>query len=431
VSTATPAGGDRSGRRLLMVAPEYPPATGGMETHAAETARRLRDRGHRVTVLTRAGQGPAPDGCVPAEAILDRRFDRALRAIARRAHEEQAEALLVMNAGYAPTALHPGGPRPPILVRTVGNDAYGAWHGPRLPLRFLFWRLPHARPDSLGARLRRRDQDRRVAAALAGLKRCAAILCNSRYTQGRLESLGVERRRLRLLVGGVDPGAYHPGPEPRRFDAAAPVLGTAGRLKPIKGFGTAIEALANLRRRGVAARLLVAGSGPDEAALHAQAASPGLDGAVEFLGDLAAERMPDFFRRLDLYLQPSIEVRHEQSGIVQAESMGRALLEAQASGVPVVASRTGGIPDVVEDDRTGRLVPPGDAGALAQAIEILCGDPGARARLSEAARRAVVERFSWDAVVRETESEIERAIAAASGGGRRRGPEANRLDLPA
>jgi phosphatidyl-myo-inositol dimannoside synthase len=395
-----------------MVAPEYPPATGGMETHAGETARRLRDRGHRVTVLTRAGQRPAPAGAVPAEAILDRRFGRARRAIVRRAREERAEAILLMNAGYAPIAALSAPHSLPVLARTVGNDAYGAWHGPRLPLRFLFWRLPHAQPASLGARLRRRDQEQRVAAVLAGLQRCAAILCNSRYTQGRLASLGVDAGRLRLLVGGVDPDAYHPGPEPRRFDAAAPVLGTAGRLKPIKGFGTAIEALAILRRRGIAARLLVAGSGPDEATLRARAGAERLDGAVEFLGDLPADRMPEFFRRLDVYLQPSIEVRHEQSGAVQAESMGRALLEAQASGVPVVASRSGGILDVVEEDRTGRLVPPGDAAALAVAVAALCGDPAARARLADAGRRAVEERFSWDAVVRETEREIERAIAA-------------------
>src|SRR6185503_5769621 len=316
-----------TGLNLLVVAPEYPPATGGMETHAAETARRLRARGHRVTVLTRRGPGSAPAGCVAAEPLLDRRFEVALRRIERRARETGAQAILLMNAAYAPIAERFGPDRPPVVVRTVGNDAYGAWHGPRLPLRFLFWRLPHRDPGSLGARLRRLDQERRVAAVVAGLSRCEAILCNSRYSLQRLRGLGLPAASLRLLVGGVDPETYRP--DGARRPGAAPVLGTAGRLKRIKGFATALEALALLARRGEGARLLIAGTGPDEAALRTRAESLGLGASVEFLGDLEAGAMPAFYRRLDLYLQPSVEVRHESSGVVQAESMGRALLEAQ------------------------------------------------------------------------------------------------------
>jgi glycosyltransferase involved in cell wall biosynthesis len=136
--------------------------------------------------------------------------------------------------------------------------------------------------------------------------------------------------------------------------------------------------------------------------------------------------MPDFYRRIDLYLQPSIEIRHEASSMAQAESMGRAILEAQASGVPVVASRSGGIGDIVEDGRSGLLVPPGEAGPLAAAIARLCAEADLRERLAGEARRAVLERFSWDAVVEGTE----RAIAAVLGGGRR-GTEAHGVHLPA
>lgn len=410
---------------LLVVAPEYPPATGGMETHAKETARRLEARGHRVTVLTRSGQGAAPAGCVAAEPILDRRFGVALRRIERRARETSAQVILLMNAAYAPIAGRLGASGPPVVARTVGNDVYGAWHGPRLPLRFLFWRLPHGDPGSFGARLRRLDQERRVGAVVAGLGRCEAILCNSRYVLERLRGLGLPAASLRLLVGGVDPDAFRP--DDARPPGAPIVLGTAGRLKPIKGFATALEALATLARRGRRGRLIVAGTGPDEAVLRERSRSLGLDASVEFLGDLNASAMPGFFRRLDLYLQPSIEIRHESSGVAQAESMGRALLEAQASGVPVIASRTGGIPDVVEHERTGLLVPPGDAEHLAEAIERLAADAETRRRLAAAARQRVLERFSWDAVVRETEAAIEAALGARRDG--RPGAEADRVSL--
>jgi phosphatidylinositol alpha-1,6-mannosyltransferase len=411
--------------RLLLVAPEYPPATGGMETHAGETARRLAARGHKVTVITSASDlPPAEGGTVAVEPRLDRRFGRARRLIASRARALRADAILLMNAGYAPIALHDGPALPPILSRTVGNDAYGAWQGPRLPLRFLFWRLPHARPGSWGARLRRLDQDRRVRAVLAGLSRCDVVLCNSTYTRSRLEGLGLPTARLGLLVGGVDPERYRPGPSRAAAALDRPVLGTAGRLKPIKGFEVALEATARLRTAGRAARLLLAGAGPEEERLRTLATRLGLDGAVEFLGDIEAGAMPDFYRRLDVYLQPSVEIRHEATGLPQAESMGRALLEAQASGVPVVASRSGGIPDVIEEGRSGLLVAPGRPEALADAIARLCEDRETRTRLVAEARRSVVERFSWDAVVRETE----RAVAAAVLR-RRGGAEADGVDL--
>jgi starch synthase len=116
-----------------------------------------------------------------------------------------------------------------------------------------------------------------------------------------------------------------------------------------------------------------------------------------------------FYQGLDLYLQPSVEVRHESSGIVQVETMGRAICEAAACEVPVVASRTGGIPDVVENGVTGRLVPGGDPQALAAAVVDLLASPPERRRLGEAGRRLAVDRFSWEAVVRETERHLEEA----------------------
>ena len=190
------------------------------------------------------------------------------------------------------------------------------------------------------------------------------------------------------------------------------MLGTAGRLKPIKGFDVALEAAARLRALGLRPRLVVAGSGPEEQRLRERGAELGLGEALEFLGDQPAEAMPAFYRRLDFYLQPSVAVRHEATGLAQEESMGRAILEAQASGVPVVASRTGGIPDVVEDGGTGVLVPPGDAGRLAEAIAELAADTERRWRLAATARRSVEERFSWDAVVGATEAAIASVLRA-------------------
>jgi glycosyltransferase involved in cell wall biosynthesis len=379
-----------------------------MEIHAGETARGLAHRGHQVHVLTNVGRDPWPgDDRVTVHSILTRDYRAALRRIHGAARHLRADAGLVMNAGFAPIALRSRDFGPPIVVRTAGNDAYGAWHGPRLPLRFLFWRLPHRHPGSLGARLRRCDQDRRVAAILDGLARCERILCNSRYSFDRLRGLGVPGERLRLLVGGVDTERFQPVATGAGVVRTGPaVLGIAARLKPIKGLAVALDMMAILATRGHDAILRIAGSGPLGTELRARTGELGIDDRVEFVGDLGPDAMVEFYRGLDLYLQPSVEMRHEASGMPQAESMGRGLCEAQACGIPVVASRSGGIPDVVLDGVTGRLAPPGDAEALALTVIELLRSPETRGGMGLAGRRLMVERFTWKVIVRETERHL-------------------------
>lgn len=142
----------------------------------------------------------------------------------------------------------------------------------------------------------------------------------------------------------------------------------------------------------------------------------GIEGRVDFVGDLPADAMPAFYRGLDLYLQPSVEVVHEASRMPQAESMGRGLCEAQSSGLPVVASRSGGIPEVVVDGVTGRLVDSGDPKALAAAVLDCMDSPEARRRMGRAGRRLMIDRFSWEAIVGETERCLIEALGRRHGG---------------
>jgi glycosyltransferase involved in cell wall biosynthesis len=399
--------------RVLMVAPEFPPGIGGMQAHAGETAARLAARGHHVLVLTEAAnRSRQEDGPIDIRPVLGRNARAAAGSIRRAARDHASDVILLMNAGFAPIVTGSRSDLPPVVVRTAGNDAYGAWHGPRLPLRFLFWRLPHGRPGSLGSILRRVDQERRAAAVLSALSRCDRILCNSSYVLGRLRDLGVTDARLHLMVGGVDTEFFRPvapekrcGPQPE----GAATLGIAGHLLPVKGIDVALRMMALAGSPLGSTILRVAGSGPESRGLQDLARSLNVAGRVEFLGSQSPAGMLRFYQGLDLYLQPSVEVRHESSGIVQVETMGRAICEAAACEVPVVASRTGGIPDVVENGVTGRLVPGGDPQALAAAVVDLLASPPERRRLGEAGRRLAVDRFSWEAVVRETERHLEEA----------------------
>jgi glycosyltransferase involved in cell wall biosynthesis len=194
------------------------------------------------------------------------------------------------------------------------------------------------------------------------------------------------------IPSGVDLAALHAaaGSGPRFRDAigapaAAPLLGAVSRLVPIKGLHHLLAAMPEILRRLPAARLVIAGDGEERAALEAQAAAVGMIPRVHFLGfrtDVAA-----ILSALDVFVLPSLN-----------EGLGKALVEAMALGVPVVATRVGGVPEVVEDGRQGILVPPADPAALAKAIVALLEDP-ARAASMGAAGRARAPHFSAEVML--------------------------------
>jgi len=163
--------------------------------------------------------------------------------------------------------------------------------------------------------------------------------------------------------------------------AGAPLVGIVARLVPVKAHEIFLEAAARLARAVPASRFLVVGDGERRQALEALAARLGVAESIRFLGwrrDLAR-----IYADLDLVVLTS---RNEGSPF--------SLIEAMAAGRPVVATRVGGVPDLVEDGVTGCLVPSGDADALAAAMGALLGDPGRRQALGAAGRKRVASAFT-------------------------------------
>jgi len=155
-----------------------------------------------------------------------------------------------------------------------------------------------------------------------------------------------------------------------------------GRLRIRKGVDVLLAAMPELRRRVPAARLLIAGDGEHRAALERAAAALGLGEAVSFLGRAGAPRVRRLLRGAAALVVPSIY-----------EGMPLVVLEAMAASLPVVASRVAGIPEVVEDGKTGWLVPPEDPASLAAALAAALADPAEARRRGEAGRRRLDERF--------------------------------------
>jgi glycosyltransferase involved in cell wall biosynthesis len=203
--------------------------------------------------------------------------------------------------------------------------------------------------------------------------RSVAWIAVSAHVASALASLGAPSGRISTLPIGVDLERFVP-------HGAAPVPGRIlflGRLVPIKACDVLIRAVSRLRDAGRATRLelRIAGDGPEREAITDLAR--GLP--VVMLGRLAPEQVRQELACADLLCVPSRTI----GGL--AESFGIAFAEAQAMGVPVVSTRTGGIPEAVADGETGLLVPPDDPDALAEAITAIVSDRGLRARFSAAA----------------------------------------------
>ncbi len=161
------------------------------------------------------------------------------------------------------------------------------------------------------------------------------------------------------------------------------VVGAVGRLDPVKDHRTLLEAFARIRGRRPQWRLTIIGEGELRAQLEARAAKADLKGAVDLLGERSD--VPEALRDLNIFVISSI-----------AEGLSNTVLEAMATGLPIVATRTGGNPELVEDGVNGMLVPVGDVDALAIALSTYLHDPALAARHGGASRRRAVERFSLE-----------------------------------
>jgi len=186
----------------------------------------------------------------------------------------------------------------------------------------------------------------------------------------------------------ADAGAAEPDAAATPPPARAGSLVCVASLQPQKGQRHLVEACALLRDRGRVVRCTFVGEGEERAALETLIHALGLDDVVTLLGAQPRDRVVAIVEAADVVVQPSIVLR---SG--KTEGIPVALMEALAAERAVVASEVSGIPELVIDGVTGLLVPPGDAAALADAIERLLDDPALRARLGTAGRRKVLEEF--------------------------------------
>ena len=249
---------------------------------------------------------------------------------------------------------------------------------------------------------------RRIKSGLRFLKRpvfgqARVIFAVSRFTAGLLRGQGVPEERIRMIPNGADPQHHRPHPDPPSLKQkhglqGKTILLTVCRLDPHKGVHLLLDALPDLCRRFPELVYAVVGGGPQEERLQSQAASLGLEERVLWLGYLPENEVLEWYQLCDLYVTLSHDIPGRTDLI---EGFGICFVEAAACGKATLGCRWGGVPDAIEEGKTGLLLnSPPSKEAILEAISQLLSDEPLRRRLGEAGRCRVEQQLNWNRAAR-------------------------------
>jgi phosphatidylinositol alpha-1,6-mannosyltransferase len=379
----------------LLLAQDFPPMGGGIARLQGELARRY-PRGELIVSTPSDPDATEVDGTFTAVidrlSISSRRaktvpglllWSRRAMSLAREHQVRFVHCGNVKPAGYPARWIHER-LRVPYSLFLYGADLLSEQH-----------KILHS------------VLKRRTARAIFG--GAAVLVAISGWTRDLalavLGELGLDGHggRLRVVHLGTDPDRFRPGVDSgeirKRFElenGGVRWLLTVARLEPHKGVDMVLRALPAIIARAPDVRYAVAGKGPEREKLKKLAHKIGVADRVRFLGEVSERDLPALYNLASVYVGASR--RAERLGV---EGFGISLVEASACGLPVVAGRSGGIPDAVRDGETGFLIPPEDPAAIAEVVSRLLGDGALASRVGAAGRRAVESYYNWDRVVRD------------------------------
>ncbi|NIR12894.1 MAG: glycosyltransferase family 4 protein [Desulfobacterales bacterium] len=390
------------GLRVAMLSTFFPPWRGGVEVYTRELAERLVERGHQVTVL--CARSPILDGAGREEqrpSFTEQLAVRRLRTYLRVYGVPVTPALPLDLMRLKVDVLHASFPNP--------YNAYVGAHISRLRNipSILTW---HNDLPQMSGRMK-------VLASLHDLFLTPAylgcyhrIIATSKVYLESSQLLQQYRRRVVVVPNGVDCGRFHPQVEGQQIRVKYGLQGCGvvlfvGALTRWHGY-KGLDVLIRAHQRVVEDReafLLVVGEGSLKEEYQLLCQELELDDRVIFAGDISDQELPQYYAASDMLVLPSKD---------KSEGFGLTLLEAGASGKPVVGSNVGGIPSTVSHGLNGLLVPPCDTEALAQAICCLLDDERLRLQMGREARRRAEEQ-DWNRVAETVERLYLQALGVA------------------
>ncbi len=374
--------------KILILNSEYPPIGGGAGNAGANIARLLVKMGNDVLLLTSHFDGFARDEICDGVRIV--------RVSALRRRMDRSSALEQISFIFAASYRTLG------LVRQFKPDVTLAFFG--LPSGAVAWLLKKVYGTPYVVSLRGGDVPgfrpydfrvyHKIAAPLLRMiwHNASAVVANSKGLHD-LASAFDSTVEIPIIPNGVDLGKFS---APER-DWSSPRILSVGRVVYQKGFDLALRALADLK--DLEWQWSIAGDGPQMPVLQTMVEEHGLQNRIRFLGWLTADQLKEQYHAANLFLFPS---RHE--------GMPNAVLEAMASGLPVVATKIAGSEELVVNGETGALVPAEDVESLRESLKPLLVGAQMREQMGRAARQRVESSFSWNRVAEQYEKILEKCV---------------------
>lgn len=427
--------------RIMLILPEFPPAIGGMQTHAVYLTQHLQRQGHEVCVYTYQGATPYK---VDAAELFDASLGFPVHRVMSRIGYWHSVGLLVDAARqfqpdliYSSTTFYGLLDKlcdVPVICRSVGNDVMRPWIA--YPFQFASkmlsnWRLEEPLYD-LFRKLETPElvetifRDQRVQLMSLAARSATRILANSQFTKNLLEEeAGCQSDRVQILVGGVETDLFwnvrQNGGDALRDRLGIPrdrfLLSTICRLVDKKGVDFLIRAFASFHPHRRNWHLMVCGTGRRALRYERLARSLGIADRVTFTGPVPHTDIHNYFGITDVFVLASRVHQHEATGLRDAETMGRVLCEANAAGVPVVAANSGGIPSVVSHGDNGLLFDVDDAEDLLAQLLHIRDQPEHVEQMRRRGRQLARTRFDWSVVLQHHEKAFLEALDQRNGNG--------------
>ena len=392
-----------------------------MQTHAEFLAQALHDAGHAICVYTYRCDDPmlAADAnafdrraAYPVRRVLSRLgFWANHRLLVQALQQSRVALIYASNVYYGLLGAELG---VPVVCRSAGNDVQRPWIAypyrlgsrvvshPALERRLHHWYRRWNAPEWLEAAFRRQ----RHALVQRSARANRTILANSAYTRQLLNQVGVNQQQVRVLSGGVDTQRFAPCAATRQalrrewgVSPDTPVLLTVCRLVAKKGIDFLLARVPALQRIAPHLRVIVVGDGKERRRCEELVAGAGLSEVVRLVGKIPQPEVQRCFAAADYFVLASRVTTNRVSGLQDAETMGRVLCEANAAGLPVLASRSGGIPSVITHDDNGLLFDSDDADDFLGQFERLHRDADLRRRLVQRGRERAEHEFAWPHLV--------------------------------
>jgi len=380
---------------ICFVSPEYFPISGGTGAYVYYLSRQLQELGHNVHVVARhrVNSTKIVDGVnvnyikgVGSPLTKYWRFARSTPKKLEELHKKIGFDVVHANLPLIPSFAIPN-ETGSILISTV----HSTWKG-------------EAEAIKRGGRRRLNPNEKLMLRFSSPLrfyekrlmKRSDALIAVSMYTRRELVELyGVAEEKIHVIYNGVDVQKFKnrgEGVDLRRelgIEEGQKVILCVGRLYYRKGLTMLLRSIPRVVQKFADVRVLISGEGfkRNEENLQELAEKLKIDDFVMFLGYFPDERLPDLYATADLFVLPALY-----------ENFPFAILEAQSTGLPVISTQVGGIPEFLINNENGLLVESGDPEQLAQAILILLQDPAFAEQLGRCGRMRVEEKFAWPAI---------------------------------